>query len=212
MQYINKLVLSGASLENESIQIIVNSLIGNIKLKCLELSHDKIERSGCESIVKLLQSPSCNITSLDLRWCEINNESLTKIVTSLIGNTKLEHLDLSNNSIGESGCESIATLLQDPSCSINHLDLGGCGLMNDLTPTILSSLVGNTKLEKLDLSNPPDLSNNGIGRSDLFDNSIGRSGCESIATRLYFKIPIRISAELILPVLKLMIRTPCVIW
>ena len=175
---INKLVLSGASLKNESIQIIVNGLIGNIKLKNLEVSHDKIERSGCESIVTLLQDPSCNITSLDLRWCGINNESLTKIVTSLIGNTKLEHLDLSNNSIGESGCGSIVTLLQDPSCNLTELHLGSCGLMKDLTTTILSSLVGNTKMEKLDLSN------NGARRSDLFDNSIGRSGCESVATLL----------------------------
>ena len=165
---ITKLDLAVFGFNNESIQTIVNGLRGNIKFKELDLYGNKIERSGCESIINLLQTSSCNLTRLNLGRCEMNNESVTKIVRSLAGNTKLEHLGLSKSRIERSGCESIINLLQEPSCNINSLDLGRCELKNDLTTNIVSSLIGNTKLVKLDLSS----------------NSIGRSGCESIATLL----------------------------
>ena len=165
---LTELKLSNIGFSNDSIQQIVNGLKDNTTVKCLSLSSNKIERSGCESIIYLMQSPGCGITSLDLGRCGINNESAAKIVRSLAGNTKLEHLDLAGNDIGRPGCESIVRLLQDPSCNINSLDLGSCGLQNDLTTKLVSSLIGNTKMAKLGLS----------------DNSIGRSGCESIATLL----------------------------
>ena len=46
---------------NESIKIVVNSLMGNTKLKHLSLYGNKIEMSGCDSIINLLQTPTCNI-------------------------------------------------------------------------------------------------------------------------------------------------------
>jgi len=163
-----ELKLSNIGFSNDSIQKIIIGLKGNTTVKYLSLSSNKIERSGCESIIDLLQSPGCGLTSLDLGRCSLDNESASQIVNSLIGNTKLEHLDLAGNKMEKAGCESIIRLLQDPSCNINSLDLGSCGLQNDLTTKIVSSLIGNTKMAKLGLS----------------DNSIGRSGCESIATLL----------------------------
>jgi len=165
---ITQLDLACFGFSSDSIQIIINGLIGNTKLVKLDLYGNKIERSGCESIINLLQTSSCNLTRLNLGRCNLNNEAVTTIVRSLAGNTKLEHLGLSKSHIKSSGCELIITLLQDPSCNINSLDLGRCGLKNDLTTKIVSSLIGNTKMAKLDLSS----------------NGIGRSGCESIATLL----------------------------
>jgi len=172
---ISHLELSSFGFHNNSIQIIVNGLIGNAKLASklasLNLSFHAIQRSGCESIINLLQSPSCNITSLDLRWCEMNNESLTKIVSCLIGNTKLTYLDLSRNIIGKSCSESIVSLLQHHSgCNLTELHLGGCIVNNNrwLIKIVGSLIDCNTKLMKLDLS----------------DNIIGLSGCEYIATLL----------------------------
>jgi len=166
---ITHLNLSSVRLSSESTQIIVSSLMGNTKLDKLELSGSSVNQSGCESIAALLQDPSCNLTQLDLGTCGINNESATKIVNCLANNTKLKELDLSGNSIGRSGYESIANLLQNPNCNINKIVLWS---MNDFAceyaSLLAQTLIGNTKLKHLDLGY----------------NKIERSGCESIAALL----------------------------
>ena len=164
---INHLGLNDTGLNNESVLKIVRSLRGNTKLERLTLSYNSVTIQAAEEIGSLLQDPNCNLIQLDLGSCGMNNESTQIIVSSLIGNTKLVKLDLSS-SIGMSGCESIVTLLQDPNCNLASLNLGYCGIKNDMATKIVRSLIGNTKLVKLDLSG----------------NSIGSSGCESIATLL----------------------------
>ena len=118
--------------------------------------------SGCDSIMNLLQTPTCNITSLDLGDC-MKNQLVTKVVSSLRSNTKLECFGLSHsyNSIGRSGCESIATLLQDHNSSINKIELGGCKIDNDCAALLAQSLIGNNKLKCLDLARNPGITESG---------------------------------------------------
>ena len=148
---ITSLTLGGSAINNESVKTIVRSLVGNTKLEHLGLSGSRIV-SGCESIITLLQSSSCNLTKLSLRNSGFKNESTTKLVTSLRGNTKLEQLDLSSNGIGRSGCESIAALLRDGNTNINKIELYGCGIDNERAVLLARSLIGNTKLTCLELS------------------------------------------------------------
>ena len=165
---ITDLNLGGCSINNESATKIVTSIMVSNKLENLDLSDNSIGRSGYESIATLLQTSNSNITKFALSWNKLTDEYTSLLAQSLIGNTKLEQLDLSHNKIEKSGCESIATLLQDPRCCLTHLNLSDCGLKNELATEIVTSLIGNTKLVKLDLSS----------------NGIGKSGCESIATLL----------------------------
>ena len=153
---LTSLDIGAGRVNNESVKTIVRSLAGNTKLRHLGLSGSRIV-SGCESIIALLQTPSCNLTKLKLRNSGFNNESTIKLVTSLIGNTKLEDIDLSGNNIGRSGCESIITLLQEPNSSINNIRLSNCKVDTDCATILARSLVGNTKLECLDLSGNPDI-------------------------------------------------------
>ena len=166
---ITHLRLASALFNNDAIQIIVSSLIGNTKLDKLDLKGNRIESSACESIINLLQDPCCNLISFRLGRCEMNNESVTKVVRSLRVNTKLKELDLSGSSFERSGYESITTLLQDPSCSINKIILRN---MKDFTSEyvllLAQSLIGCSKLEHVDLSY----------------NKIERSGCESFVRLL----------------------------
>lgn len=76
---------------------------------------------------------------------------MLKIVTSLIGNTKLEQLGLSGNKLERSGCESIATLLQDPDSNISRINLARTKVDNDFASLLAQALVGNSKLKRLDL-------------------------------------------------------------
>ena len=154
---LNTLMICWHDITNESVSIIVNGLIGNTKLKHLNLAGlgmpgRSMERSSCDSIVNLLQTPSCSLTDLSLNFCGINNELVTVIISSLRGNTKMKHLDLSGNSIGRSGCESIATLLQDTNSNISGINLSGCKIGNDCAALLAQALVGNNKLKRLDLA------------------------------------------------------------
>lgn len=159
---ISRLDLDNTKFNNECIQIIVNSLIGNTKLRRLSLSGNNMASSGFDSLVTLLEDPTCNLTELHLGCCSINNECLLKIVTSLMGNTKLEKLSLSGNKLGRSGCESIATLLKTfNSTSLNKIDLY-CTAMDDDCATLLAqALIGNNKLKYLDISGNPGITESG---------------------------------------------------
>ena len=148
---LTELTLACCGFNHESMQMIVNSLMGNTKLKLLSLYGNSIGTSSFESIVKLFQTPSCNLIKLDVGNSGINNELATKIVTSLIGNTKLEQLVLSHNQIGRSGCESIATLLQDRNSNISKMNLSSCEVDDDCATILSQALVANNKLTCLDL-------------------------------------------------------------
>ena len=163
------LLLSRFQFNDECTQVIISSLIGNAKLEHLSLSHNSIGRSSCESIVNLLQSPSCNITHLNLGDCGFKNDLATIIVNSLIGNTKLVKLDLSSNGIGRSGCESIASLLQDFKSNINNIDLSFCRIDDDCALLLARSLIGNKKLTCLDLA---------------YNSSITKSGWDAFSSIL----------------------------
>ena len=144
--------IGGRGTNNET-STIANGLRSNsTKLERLSLSGSRIEMSGCESIVTLLQDPSCNINSLDLGNCGLKNDLATIIVSSLIGNAKMAKLGLSHNEIGRSGCESIATLLKDTNSNIDYINLSHNKIDDECATILAQSLVGNNKLKHLDLA------------------------------------------------------------
>jgi len=146
---------------NNETSTIANGLRSNTKLEHLGLSGSRIEISGCESIAALLQDPSCSINSLDLGNCGLKNDLATKIVSSLIGNTKMAKLGLSHNEVGRCGCESIATLLKDANSNIDNINLSHNKIDDECARILARSLIGNTKLTCLDLAS--NLSITGLG-------------------------------------------------
>ena len=71
------------------------------------------------------------------------------IVQALRGYGGLRGLGLSDNRIGNVGCETLATLLRDPNCNLHTLDLGGNNILNDGTSILANGLANNTKLREL---------------------------------------------------------------
>ena len=94
-------------------------------------------------------------------------------------NTKLEQLGLSDNkNIGRSGCESIATLLQDTNSNINKIELARCEIDNDCATILAQTLVGNTKLKCLDLSGNRSITESGWNAfSAILANNSNRTLC-----------------------------------
>ena len=147
---INSIDIEGARAIGSLLQDLSGSVV-NLKLYNVGFNHESIQIC-CESIATLLQDSTCNLTELDLSGCSINDESVAAIVGSLIGNTKLKQLVLSNNNIGRSGCESIGTLLQDTNSNINKISLSGCEINVECAALLAQALVGNIKLKCVDLS------------------------------------------------------------
>ena len=96
---------------------------------------------------------SCRkVQIVDLTRCSITDEQLLPIVDAVRGLQQLKELTLGgsvDNNIGYAGCEAIATLLTDPNCNLQTLDLGGNNINNEGANTIANSLINNTKLWEL---------------------------------------------------------------
>ena len=110
---------------------------------------------------------SCrNLQQILLGNCSITDEQLLPIVDAIRGLRVLEDLDLHHNNIGNTGCDAIAALLEDPNCNMHTLGLEFNAINNEGATTIANSLSNNNKLQHLYLGG------NQINQSieDIFSN------------------------------------------
>jgi len=161
--------IQGLQLHCRHINVSIGSGVGhqilkvyqeNNNLTSLNIINSNLRNEGDIAITATL-SCCTNITKLGLLHCNITDEQLIPILETIRDHSySLEHLYLSNNLIGNIGCESIGTmLLKDPKTKISSLFLSGNNISNEGVIAIANSLVGNNKLYKLDLKS------NTIGRS-----------------------------------------------
>ena len=67
---------------------------------------------------------SCtNLTILDIRGNDINDEQLLGLTDAMRGNRSLEVLNLEENEIGDAGCEALSTLLTNPQSKLLSMNL-----------------------------------------------------------------------------------------
>ena len=121
-----------------------NSFISRISLKDAGLQH------GGHNVIATTLRRCTNLKSISLINCGITAEQLLPIVEALKVHDDLQQLYLSDNVIGNAGCDTVATLLEGPSTlqrlalSGNHIDLDA-----DAARTITNSLANNTQLKDL---------------------------------------------------------------
>jgi len=90
-----------------------------------------------------------NLQDIELIYCQITDVQLSPIIEAIRGRKSLEQLSFYGNSIGNTGCEAIATLLVDPNCNITNLDLRENNVGNVGATAIANSLPNNNKLRRL---------------------------------------------------------------
>ena len=81
-------------------------------------------------LAEAFRDPNCKLQELTLCDCGITNKQLLPLVEAFRGLTTLEELCLCINNIGNTGCRSLTTLLEDPSCSIKSLNIGNNNISN----------------------------------------------------------------------------------
>jgi len=123
----------------------------NNNLTSLNIINSNLHNGGDIAITATLRCCT-NLTRLGLHHCNITDEQLIPILETIRYHSSLEDLYLSNNLIGNVGCESIGTmLLKDTKTKISNLLLPGNNISDEGVIVIANSLVGNNKLYKLDL-------------------------------------------------------------
>jgi hypothetical protein len=124
------------------------------KLEVLEFPGNQLTRrsgEGEEALTNLL-GDSTHLHTLNLCRNGINDNALETLMPQL---GKLRHLDLSCNmiSITTNGFKAIATLLEDPSCNLEELNLEGNNIQNERVHLFATAIAKNTKLITLNLAN-----------------------------------------------------------
>ena len=125
---------------------------GSNNLTDLRLSFCYLDNGGEHLISNLLRS-CLNLNTVELSICNITDDHLLSIAEAIRGDTQLQKLSLSNNRIGNAGCETLATILQDSNCKLHTLDLHGNRFDSDGVIILAHSLIGNKTLREINLKN-----------------------------------------------------------
>jgi len=96
----------------------------NGSLLALDLARSSIKDDGASSIAAGLQSDTCRLQSLDLRWCGIYTDGIVSLAQSLKVNSTLISLSLDDNNIKERGIDEIEEYLLNNESLIEFLHNG----------------------------------------------------------------------------------------
>ena len=126
----------------------------NRKLTRLLVSRTSLANGGDDVLAAFLRSCT-NLREISLINSNITDEQLLPMVEAVRGQGIIEELHLGGNRIGNTGCEVLATLLEDPNCNLRSLDISRNIIDNGGATILAKGLTNNTKLRKLSLLNNP---------------------------------------------------------
>jgi len=116
-----------------------------------------LQQNGGGGIVADTLRCCTNLKTIDLYRCSITDEQLLPMIDAVRGHRQLEEWELSSNSISNVGCDALFTLLEEPNCNIQFLNLqaNDINLTHEGTINLANGLTNNTKLQKLILHHNP---------------------------------------------------------
>ncbi|XP_060734434.1 uncharacterized protein LOC132851511 isoform X12 [Tachysurus vachellii] len=123
-------------------------------LKELNLSNNRIQDSGVKLLSEDLKKKHCKLETLRLYKCSLTEDDCTAVVSALRTNpSHLKELDLSDNTIGDTGVKQLCDLLKTSNCSLENLKINNCNLTQTQCGDLAKALESNSSspLKELDL-------------------------------------------------------------
>ena len=124
----------------------------NITYLCI--GQTNLTMNGADNIITTTLRRFSSIRHIRLNCCGITDDLLSQIVEAVRGHRSLEELNIEMNRIGNVGCQTLATLLEDPNSNLQSLLLSRNSdnpIGNEGAMAIINSLSNNTKLKELQL-------------------------------------------------------------
>ncbi|XP_050950602.1 NACHT, LRR and PYD domains-containing protein 12 isoform X5 [Labeo rohita] len=197
---LEKLQLSSCSFREEGCAVLISALRSNPShLRELNLNNNKPGDSGVKQLSSLLEDPHCKLEKLQLWDCGIGEEGCAALFSALRSNpSHLRELNLNQNKPGDLGVKLLSTLLEDPHCKLEKLQLWDCGIEEESCVALISALRSNpSHLRELNLNNnkPGDSGVKLLSdllqdphckpeKLQLWDCSIGEEGCAALISAL----------------------------
>ena len=120
----------------------------NGHLTHLAIIYTDLQNGGDILIADVLRRCT-NLKQLRLPHCDLSNEQLLPVAEAIREHTSLEMLYLFGNSIGNDGCETFATLLEDENCNVHTISLWNNGIGLEGATALANGLARNNTLRKL---------------------------------------------------------------
>ncbi|XP_066501480.1 protein NLRC5-like isoform X2 [Hoplias malabaricus] len=168
------------SIKPEDCTDLVSALnLNPSQLRELDLNKNKLDMSGLKELCRLLKNPLSKLEKLKLAN-SLMVESCADLTSALCRSpSHLRELDLSENTLGDSGLKQLCTFIKNPECKLQRLLLKKCSIRD--TTALTSALTSNlSHLRELDLS----------------ENTLGDSGLKQLCT--FIKNPERKLQKLLL--------------
>ncbi|XDV53588.1 hypothetical protein PO909_022058 [Leuciscus waleckii] len=143
--------LRSCDISDEDYAVLSLALRSNPSLRELDLSGNNITESKLKKISPLLEHPQCKLQKLVERDY-FSDGGCTVLSSALRSNPCLRELDLSENNFGDLGVKVISSLLADPQCKLEKLELRSCWIWDGGCADLSSALRSNPSLRELDLS------------------------------------------------------------
>ncbi|XP_037389791.1 NACHT, LRR and PYD domains-containing protein 3-like isoform X2 [Pygocentrus nattereri] len=124
---LEKLSLCWCNLTDRCCSNLASVLSSLSHLRELELRDNDLQDSGVKQLCAGLQDPQCTLQKLSLSGCCVTEEGCSALGLALSSNhSELKELDLSYNHPGEQGLRQLATILDDPCCKLEKLNVEYC--------------------------------------------------------------------------------------
>ncbi|MQM05860.1 hypothetical protein Taro_038676 [Colocasia esculenta] len=150
-----------------------------VDLHCNQFGPTALFQDGMTQLTDALSKGPGELVNFDVSYCGLVSQDIMilRASTFIVGVTEL---NLGGNSVGREGCDALASLLADPRCCLQVLNLSKCHLGLAGLLHMLKTLSENESLEELYLADNADINSEATLLHDSTAHDAPTSPCRKL--------------------------------